>query len=128
MQGPVDTVKQLADAINSGDVDRAMSLYQNGAVMVVQPGKMTRGPSELRDAIAGYMALKPTLTFEASEVIEAGDVALYLSRWSLRGTDPTGKPMEMSGESTDVLHRQKDGRWLIVVDNPWGVQVLGPGK
>ncbi len=30
----------------------------------------------------------------------------------------------MSGESTDVLRRQPDGRWLIALDNPWGVQIL----
>jgi len=32
----------------------------------------------------------------------------------------------MSGESTDVLRRQEDGRWLIVLDNPWGAQILPP--
>jgi uncharacterized protein (TIGR02246 family) len=128
MQGPIDTVNQLTDAINRGDLDRAVSLYEGAAVMVAQPGRVARGSDQLREAIAGYLALKPTLKMEAREVVEAGDVALYVSRWSLRGTDPAGKPMELSGESTDVLRRQKDGRWLIVVDNPWGVQILGGGK
>jgi hypothetical protein len=31
----------------------------------------------------------------------------------------------MGGESSDILRRQSDGRWLIAIDNPWGAQVLG---
>jgi len=30
----------------------------------------------------------------------------------------------MSGESSDILRRHKDGRWLIALDNPWGAQIL----
>jgi uncharacterized protein (TIGR02246 family) len=123
MAGPVEVVKQLVDAINRGDLERAAGVYAPGAVMVVQPGRLARGSAELREALAGFIALKATLTSEAQQVIEAGDVALYLARWKLRGTDPAGRPVVMSGESADVLHRQ-DGRWLVVVDNPWGPQVL----
>ena len=68
--------------------------------------------------------LKPTLTSETQELVEAGDVALYISRWSLRGTDPAGKPVTMAGESADILRRQEDGRWLIALDNPWGARIL----
>jgi ketosteroid isomerase-like protein len=59
-------------------------------------------------------------------VIEAGDLALYLGRWTLRGTDPAGKSVMLGGESADILRRHADGRWLIVIDNPWGAQVLPP--
>ena len=61
---------------------------------------------------------------EAEQVIEYGDLALYLSRWNLSGTDPSGKAVTMGGQSTDILRRQRDGRWLIAVDNPWGPQTL----
>jgi ketosteroid isomerase-like protein len=70
--------------------------------------------------------LRPTLTSKVQHVLEAGDVALYLGRWQLRGTDPAGGPVMLSGESTDVLRRQPDGRWLIAIDDPWGTQLLGP--
>lgn len=39
-------------------------------------------------------------------------------------TGPDSKPMAMSGKSTDILRRQPDGRRLIVVDNPWGTEIL----
>jgi len=66
------------------------------------------------------------LESEVQHVIQVGDVALYLGRWMLRGTDPGGQPLIMGGESTDILRRQPDGEWRIAVDNPWGFRVL-PG-
>jgi uncharacterized protein (TIGR02246 family) len=126
MAGPIDTVNRLTEAINHGDLERAAALYEPSAVMVAQPGKVARGSVQVREALAGFIALKPTLTSEAQQVIEAGDVALYMGRWNLRGTDPVGKSILMAGESADVLRRQKDGRWLIALDNPWGGQILAP--
>ncbi len=127
MAGPIDTVNQLVEAINRGDLEGAVALYEPDAVLVVQPGKVARGSAQLREALAGFIALKPTLTSNAQEVIETGEVAQYVSRWHLRGTDPAGKSVEMKGESADILRRQKDGRWLIALDNPWGAQILAPG-
>jgi uncharacterized protein (TIGR02246 family) len=121
---PARTVARLAEAINTGNLDAALALYERDAVMVAQPGQLARGAAELRNALAGFIALKPTLRMEAQQVVEAGDVALYLGRWSLQGTDPAGSTVSMRGESADILRRQADGRWLIAVDNPWGVQII----
>jgi len=124
MHAPTHTVHQLIEAINHGDLDAAVALYEKDAVLVAQPGRIARGSEELRHALEGFIAVKANLRSEAQQVIERGDLALYLSRWSLRGTDPSGKAVTMDGQSTDVLRRQNDGRWLIAVDNPWGVQIL----
>jgi uncharacterized protein (TIGR02246 family) len=124
MARPIDTVNQLTEALNNGDLEAALALYESGAVLVVQPGQIARGSVELRAALLGFINLKPTLLSEVQHVVEAVDVALYVGRWSLRGADPAGRPVAMRGESSDILRRQADGRWLIAVDNPWGTQVL----
>jgi uncharacterized protein (TIGR02246 family) len=116
----------LVEAINRGELERAVSLYEKDAVLIAQPGQIARGSAEVRNALAGFIALKATLRSEAQQVVEAGDLALYVGRWSLRGTDPAGKPVATGGESSDILRRQKDGRWLIALDNPWGAQILPP--
>jgi len=103
-----------------------VQLYEPDAILVVRPGQVARGWAQLNEALAGFVALRATLTSEAQDVQEAGDLALYLGRWSLRGTAPDGAPVVLGGESTDILRRQKDGRWLIAIDNPWGTQLLGP--
>ena len=125
MTTPIDAVNQLTQAINRGDIEAALALYEPDAVLVAQPGQIARGSSELRPALGRFIQLEPTLSSEAQNVVEVGDVALYTSRWTLRGKDPSGKAVAMGGESSDVLRRQRDGRWLIAVDNPWGAQILG---
>ena len=124
MSTPIDTVNELVDAINRGDLEAALALYETDAVLMAQPGQMARGRNELRSALGGFIALKPQLRSEAQKVLEAGDIALYTSHWTLQGKDPSGKAVAMQGDSSDVLRRKPGGRWLIAVDNPWGAQIL----
>ena len=124
MQTPAHTVNQLVEAINRSDLEGAAALYEKHAVLVAQPGQVARGNAELKNALAGFIALKATLRSDAHQVIEAGDIALYIARWRLDGTGPDGQAISMAGESSDVLRRQPDGRWLIALDNPWGAALL----
>ena len=123
-QSPVDTVHRLVAAINAGNLDAAVALYEPSGVLLSPEGTQARGTAELRAALGGFIAMKPKLQSQVERVFESGDIALYLSRWSLNGTDPSGKPIALTGESTDVLRRQAGGSWLIAIDNPWGAKTL----
>lgn len=70
------------------------------------------------------MALKLTLTIEAQQLVQAGDVAPYCARWRIQGVDPTGTAIQLGGRSSSILRRQVDGRWLFLVDNPWGTDIV----
>ena len=124
MSRPIDTVNQLSAALNRGDLEAALALYEPDAVLVVQPGQLARGSAELRAALGQFIDLRPRLRSEAQNVVEVDDIALYMGRWTLHGTDPAGQAVSMGGESSDVLRRQRDGRWLIAIDNPWGARIL----
>jgi uncharacterized protein (TIGR02246 family) len=121
---PLDTVKKLTEAMNKGDVETALSFYEDQAVLIAQPGNIARGRDAIRTVLEGFVSLRPSIRGEAHELVEAGDVALYCSRWMLVGTSPEGKHVEMTGISSDVLRRQNDGQWLIAVDNPWGTSIV----
>lgn len=124
-QNPLDTVNKLIEAINRGDLNAAVALYEPQATLVAEPGKLAKGTDSIRTALQGFIALRPTLKGETHQVIEGGNLALFCSKWSLKGTAPDGKPVEMGGTSSDVLRQQADGSWLIVIDNPWGTGILG---
>ena len=85
---PLDAVTQFVNAMNQGDLETALSVYEPGASLVVKPGVVATGTLALREALAGFVALKPTLTSEAHQVVEAGDVALYCARWSCAAQIP----------------------------------------
>lgn len=116
---PEDVIRGFAKRLNRGDVQGALELYEPEAIFVPEPGTTVTGRERIREALEGFAALKPTLTGEIQGVREGGGVALVLNRWHLDGQGPEG-PVEMSGTSADVLRRQKDGSWRVLIDDPWG--------
>jgi len=122
--GPLDVITRLVTAMNACDLESAAALFEPGASFVMKPGVVVNGTAGIRQALEGFMALKPTLTIEAQQVVQAGDVAQYCARWNLKGIDPMGTAVQLGGRSSSILRRQADGRWLFLVDNPWGTDIV----
>jgi uncharacterized protein (TIGR02246 family) len=118
---PAAVVERFGDCLNAGDIDGALALYEPEASFQAQPdAPPVRGREQIRAALEGFFALDPTMEGEVVKVVEAGDVALVMNRWSLRGTQPDGESLELGGVSADVVRRQDNGSWRVVVDDPWG--------
>src|SRR3954447_10437330 len=118
---PAAVIEGFAQRLNARDLDGALDLYEPDAAFQAQPGEPpVVGREAIRSALAGFMALEPDMSGEIVKVVEAGDVALVVNRWSLRGTQPDGAPLELGGTSADVVRRQADGSWRVVVDAPGG--------
>jgi ketosteroid isomerase-like protein len=47
-----------------------------------------------------------------------------ISRWTLTGSRQDGSPLEMTGQTSDVVRRQADGSWRLAIDNPFGDAAL----
>ncbi len=122
---PEAAVQTFFRVFNTGDLDATVALYEPSAILVAQPGQVAEGTTALREALNGFLAMKPTLTLEKDELITAGDIALSVVKWTLKGTGPDGEPIQMEGTASDVLRKQADGSWLYVIDNPWGAGILG---
>jgi uncharacterized protein (TIGR02246 family) len=122
--GPLDVITQLVRAMNAQDLETAMTLFEPGAAFVLNPDVVVSGTSGVRRALEGFMAMNPTLTIEAQQLVQAGDVAQYCARWNIKGTDLTEAAVQLSGRSSSILRRQPDGRWLFLVDNPWGTDIV----
>lgn len=121
---PSQVIDRFTDALNSGDLDGAMSLYEPDAAFAPRPGEQVHGREAIAEALAGFFAIEPRMTGELQKVLEAGDVALVVNRWSLQGTGSGGERIEMGGVSADVMRRQPDGTWRMAIDDPWGSAAL----
>ena len=119
-QQPADVNRLIAEALSTGDREAALALYEAEAAFVPQPGQVVNGLAAIAAALDGFLVLKPTLDIQVGQVIQAGDIALLRSTWTLTGTDPDGKPLSMGATATDVVRRQADGTWRYVIDQPWG--------
>jgi len=92
-------------------MDAIIATFEENGVLVGQPGTIAQGTAALREAFAGFMAINPQITVHAHEVIQAGDIALHSSTWTMRGEAPGGgHPIEETGFSTVVLRRQDNGQ------------------
>jgi uncharacterized protein (TIGR02246 family) len=111
----------LVEALQKGDLEAALDLYEPNASFVQQSGETVKGHPAIREAMKGYLAIKPKFTIKV-ETFPGGDgtLALTQAKWSVSGTDAEGKPVTMSGRSAEVVHRQADGTWRFAIDNPRG--------
>lgn len=115
-----DAHRLFAEAFNSGDADSILAPYEPEATLVPQPGQVVKGVYAIREAMQGFLALKGRIDAETQYVNRAGDIALLRAKRSLVGTGPDGKPIEMKGNSAEVVRCQPDGNWLFVIDHPFG--------
>lgn len=120
-QTPEAILTLFSQAMNRGDLDFIMTLYEDNACLIPQPhDQPVQGKAAIRLALHGFLALKAKIEIQRTTSVRAGDLALLRSAWRLTGTDPDGSALQMSHESTDVARRQPDGSWKIVIDHPFG--------
>jgi uncharacterized protein (TIGR02246 family) len=108
-------------ALNAGDLDELVRLYERDAALMPSPGKVVHGTAAIRGALAGFVAAKPKMSATARTLAHSGDVALVSTEWQLEVDGPDGKRANMSGRSVEVVRRQADGSFRFVIDFPFGV-------
>lgn len=117
---PEDVHPLFARHFAAGDVEALLSLYEPNAVLLPQPGHVARGVAAIRDSLGAFLAMKGTFAIGAPKAIRADDVAIVFAKWTLDAKAPDGSPTHLEGETSDVVRRQPDGRWLIAIDSPFG--------
>jgi uncharacterized protein (TIGR02246 family) len=117
---PEDIDNLFAAALNAGALDDLVALYEPQASLMPQPGKLVSGSAAIREALAQFLAGKPKMSLNAKLVSQSGDLAVVTAKWDLSMAGPDGKPANMTGQSVEVVRKQSDGRWLFVIDLPFG--------
>ena len=114
---PEELMVLLGQALNSGDLEAAVALYDPEACVVPEPGTMVKGTAAIRETLTGFLSMKPTITAPPSQVIQTGELAAVFNSWSLEGTGPDGSSVSLSGNSAEVVRQQSDGTWRYVIDS-----------
>src|SRR5207244_7502436 len=96
---PEQAHELFVEYFNAADIDALVSLYEPNATLVPFPGEPVSGHAAIREALGGYLGLKGRMGLKVDKIFRADDVALILSSWTLKGTGPDGKPLEMTGQT-----------------------------
>jgi ketosteroid isomerase-like protein len=98
-----------------GDLDAVLDVYDREAVFVHQSGEVTKGWDALHGALAPLVAARTCFDFTIKAVVEAGDIALMHTRWTVSGDRP------MNVHAIEVARRQPDGSWKWLIGDPYTI-------
>ncbi len=119
---PEDAHRLFAEAFNAGKLDALVALYEPEAHLISQQQQVQVGHDAIRNTLKEFLALRGKIDLDTHYEFEAGDTALLRSHWSVVGTGPDGKVLEMQGNGVEVLRRQSDGTWRFIIDHPFGAE------
>ena len=90
-RSPEELDNLFGAALNSGNLEALVALYEPQASISPQPGQVVTGAKAVREVLSGFVATKPTMTIKPKTLALAGDIALTTSKWELTGTGPDGE-------------------------------------
>jgi ketosteroid isomerase-like protein len=117
---PEELLDLQVEEFNIGNISFLMTLYEKEACFASKPGQVAKDVESIRKAFQSLIDMGCKLKTKPKRVLLASDLALLITEWSINGTEPDGKPINLTGRGTVVLRRQSDDTWLIVIENPWG--------
>mgnify|MGYP001215581336 CR=1 FL=1 len=121
-QKPEECDLLLLKALEQGDLDAAVAMYESNATFVVSTDQMVTGQTAIREVMQGFIAAKATFNVEAVTAVASSDgsVAVTRVKGSSTSPGPDGQPVTTPLHSVEVVRQQPDGTWLFIIDDPSG--------
>lgn len=117
-------ILEMTSSFHQKDLQGILASYEPNAVVVFEPEKPVSGADALTQGFRGFFTLNPKFEYSGHEIFINGNLALHLAPWTMTGKNPDGNEVKQSGLSVVVLRLQPDGKWLMVLDNPFGQNLL----
>ena len=112
----------LQEAVSRGDVDAAVSLYEEDATYVVSSQEVITGRAAIRQVFEDFIAAKGTFSIDSVSVVASADHGTAITRvkGEITGPGPEGGLVTSPLHSVEVVRKQTDGSWLFFIDDPTG--------
>lgn len=120
---PEDLHPMFAEAFNTRDLERMLALYEPEAKLLPGSGPLRSGTTQIREVLARFLESPRTIKIETVYALRMGDIALLRARWAMSpAPEHADKPVQPS-YSAEIARLQPDGRWLYIIDSPFGGSV-----
>jgi ketosteroid isomerase-like protein len=106
--------------LNAGDLDAVMALYEPEARFVARSSETIVGHDEIRKVLASMIAVETRLYSRVVNEVIVGDIALLYTDFEGTTLDGSRKTIEVRYRAVEVLRRQPDGIWKLIVGDPNG--------
>jgi uncharacterized protein (TIGR02246 family) len=121
-QPPEIAHRLFEERFNAGDLEGMLALYEEPATFVRGPGDYVQDRAGLVDGLKAFLGTGGQLRLVTRYAVQQGELALLSNEWTLTGTGPDGETFTHTGRTVEIVRRQPDGRWLYVIDHPWGAR------
>jgi uncharacterized protein (TIGR02246 family) len=115
---PEDWPSVFAQHLNAGDLEKVISLYEPEARFVAPSGETLVGLDRMGEVIAGLIQSKTKFHSRVRRVTRIDDLALLYTDFDGTTVDPSGKTIELRSRAIEVLRRQPDGGWKLIIGDP----------
>ena len=106
----------------NADVPADIGCLYEGNATFVDPatGTLITGRSNIQNQLSFYQAGTHMVATTRYAIVGGGNTALASASYQILDDSTNG--VVAAGQSADVLRRQSNGTWLLVVDHPFGGQ------
>jgi uncharacterized protein (TIGR02246 family) len=115
---PEDWPSVFEQHLNAGDLDEVMSLYEPDARFVAPSGETLIGRDRIRQVIAELIQSNTKFESRVLRVSRIDDLALLYTDFDGTTVDGSGKTIELRSKAIEVLRRQPDGTWKLIIGDP----------
>ena len=109
-------------ALNAGNLGDLLSLYDEEAIIRTADSRIEQGLAAIRVEMANLIASKAKLVNTMRHTFQSGDTALIIVDWELAFATPDGQRIERRGTATNVLGKDPEHGWRLLVANPQGTE------
>jgi ketosteroid isomerase-like protein len=97
------------EEFNKGNTSFLMTLYEKDACFASNSGEVVKDLESIRRTLQDFIDMGVKLKARVKRVLKANNLAFLITEWSINGTQPGGKPIDLTGKGTVVVRRQSDG-------------------
>lgn len=115
---PADWPRLFEHHLNGGDLEAVVALYEPDARFVSRSGETLVGRDRVRQVLAGMIETETRLQSRVVRAVTVGDVALLYTDFEGTTVDPAGRRVHVHHRAIEVLRRQPDGAWKLIVGDP----------
>lgn len=120
---PEDCDRLIVDAVQKGDIETSVALYEPEAVLFTEPEVSVKGHDAIRKQNEKGIAMKTKFIIHDIKTTMSGDGTIAITRMKITSIDvdpKTGKEVRNLINTEEVVRKQPDGTWRFIIDDPYG--------
>jgi len=117
---PEDWPRAFTRHLNAGDLESVMELYEPDARFVAPSGETLVGRDRIRGPVTGLIQAQTRLQEHVVRATVVDDIALLYTDFQGTSLDGSNARVEVQQRAIEVLRRQADGTWKLIVGDPVG--------